>query len=321
MVVAGSEPTDRELVVTGRVALAEAVTGLELAAADRTELPAWQPGAHIDVLTDSGLVRQYSLCSDAAQRDRWRIAVLDEPAGRGGSSWITAHAGTGRRLATRGPRNHFTLDPARRYVFVAGGVGITPIRAMIFEAESTGTAWELHYAGRSRATMAFAEELVAGYPDRVRLYPGDEGARMDLPTVFAHPARGTLAYCCGPRRLLAGIDAAGTGWEAGAIRAEHFVPKQIGDLVRATEFEVELLSSALTLTVPRDRSVLDVVEEHGVPVLSSCREGTCGTCETRVVSGEIEHRDSVLTPGEKAAGNAMMICVSRAAGPRLVLEL
>lgn len=321
MEVTSGDPVDRDLVVTGRVSLADAVTGLELAAADGTELPEWQPGAHIDVLTDTGLVRQYSLCSDPSVRDRWRIAVLDEPAGRGGSSWITTHAGTGRRLDTRGPRNHFTLDPARRYVFVAGGVGITPIRAMIFEAESTGTPWELHYAGRSRATMAFAGELGAGYPDRVRLYPGDEGARMALPAVLAHPARGTLAYCCGPRQLLAGIDAAGTAWEPGAVRAEHFVPREIDTPVRATGFEVELLSSALTLTVPPDRSVLDVVTEHGVPVLSSCREGTCGTCETRVVTGEIEHRDSVLTPGEQAAGNAMMICVSRAAGPRLVLEL
>ena len=321
MVVTGSERSDREVVITGRVLLADAVTGLELAAADGSELPRWQPGAHIDVATDTGLVRQYSLCSDPATPGRWRIAVLHEPAGRGGSRWLTAHAGVGCRLSIRGPRNHFTLDPARRYVFVAGGVGITPIRAMIFEADSTGTPWELHYAGRSRATMAFADELRATHPDRVRLYPADEGARMDLAAVFADPARGTLAYCCGPRRLLAGIDAAGTGWEAGAIRAEHFVPKQIADPVRARGFEVELLSSGLTLTVPPDRSVLDVVTEHGVPVLSSCREGTCGTCETRVVAGDVEHLDSVLTPGEQAAGNAMMICVSRSAGPRLVLEL
>ena len=321
MVVAGSEPIDRVLVVTDRVPLADAVTGLELAPADGAELPEWQPGAHIDLVTDGGLVRQYSLCSDPERRDRWRIAVLDEPQGRGGSSWITANAAAGRRLATRGPRNHFTLDPARRYVFVAGGVGITPIRAMIFEAESTGTPWELHYAGRSRATMAFAEELLGDHPGRVRFYPGDEGTRMNLAAVFAHPARGTLAYCCGPRRLLAGIDDAATGWEPGAVRAEHFVPKDLGTPLRSAAFEVELISCALTLTVPADRTVLDVVTEHGVPVLSSCREGICGTCETRVVSGGIDHRDSVLTPGEQAAGNTMMICVSRAAGPRLVLEL
>lgn len=310
-----------EVIVRRRIQASDRVLALDLAAVDGGRLPAWQPGAHIDVRAGADRIRQYSLVSDPADRGSWRIAVLHEPDGRGGSRWLHDEAVPGARLRIRGPRNHFSLDPARHYIFLAAGIGITPMLAMIGEAERTGTTWELHFGGRALADMAFAVELRGRYPASVHLYPRDDGPRMDLAAVLANPARGTLIYACGPRPYLRSVDEAGASWLPGAVRSEHFVPREVGEPVLKTSFEVDLLVSGLTLTVPPDRSILQVAEDHGVLVLSSCQEGTCGTCETPVLDGIVDHRDSVLTPQEQADNEVMMICVSRAACPRLVLGL
>lgn len=191
---------------------------------------------------------------------------------------------------------------------------------MIDAAEAAGASWELHYGGRSRRSMAFLESLeeVTG---RVTLHPQDEVGLIDLDRLLGTPQPGTLVYCCGPEPLLQAVEQHCAEWPAGTLHVERFAPKDVGEPVLTDAFEVELAASGLSLTVPPEKSVLQVVEEAGIPVLSSCTEGTCGTCETTVLSGEVDHRDSLLTPAEQAANDTMFICVSRAACPKLVLDL
>ncbi|MEU0588803.1 PDR/VanB family oxidoreductase [Streptomyces sp. NPDC006132] len=279
-------------------------------------LPAWEPGAHVDVLLGPGLERQYSLCGDPADRTAWRIAVLREPDGRGGSAHVHERVAEGDTIRVRGPRNNFRLEPAPRYRFVAGGIGITPILPMLAAAEAAGAEWTLLYGGRTRDSMAFGEEL-ARYGDRVTIAPQDETGLLDLPSVLDDVPEDTLVYCCGPGPLLDAVEAR---CPSGVLRVERFRPKE-QETGGATEFEVELARSGRTLTVTPDVSVLDAVRAAGVEVLYSCTEGTCGTCETDVLDGEPDHRDSVLTDEERAAGETMLICVSRCRGKRLVLDL
>ena len=227
----------------------------------------------------------------------------------------------GAEVAVRGPRNHFALVPAPRYLFIAGGIGITPILPMIDATEAAGAAWELHYGGRSRRSMAFLESLYDAAGQRVTLHPQDEVGLIDLDRLLGTPQPDTLVYSCGPEPLLLAVEQRCADWPAGSLHLERFAPKDVGEPVLTGAFEVELAISALSLTVPPEKSVLQVVEEAGIHVLSSCTEGTCGTCETAVLSGEVDHRDSLLTPAEQAANDTMFVCVSRAACPKLVLEL
>ncbi|MFF3935817.1 PDR/VanB family oxidoreductase [Streptomyces phaeofaciens] len=313
-----SDVHEAELVVGEREFVAEGVLALTLRHPLGEPLPAWEPGAHVDLVLGPGLERQYSLCGDPADRTRWRVAVLREPAGRGGSALVHDQVRQGDKVRVRGPRNHFALRPAARYRFVAGGIGITPVLPMLAAAEAAGAEWTLLYGGRTRDSMAFTGEL-ARYGDRVTVAPQDESGLLDLGPVLDALPVGTLVYCCGPGALL---DAVEERCPAGALHLERFRPKERpagedGD----GEFEVELDRSGLTLTVAPGVSVLDTVRAAGVEVLFSCAEGTCGTCETDVLDGTPEHRDSVLSPGEREAGETMMICVSRCRGRRLVLDL
>lgn len=307
---------EAELVVERRESAADGVLALTLRHPLGEPLPDWEPGAHIDVVLGPGLERQYSLCGDPADRSAWRIAVLREPDGRGGSAHVHERVGPGDKVRVRGPRNNFGLEPAPRYRFVAGGIGITPILPMLAAAEASGAEWTLLYGGRTRRSMAFGEEL-GRYGDRVTIAPEDETGLLDLPSVLDDVPDGTLVYCCGPGPLLDAVEARSP---SGVLRVERFRPKEResgGD----TEFEVELAQSGRTLTVAPDVSVLDTVRAAGVEVLYSCAEGTCGTCETDVLEGEPDHRDSVLTDDERATGETMLICVSRCRGKRLVLDL
>ncbi|GAA2249281.1 PDR/VanB family oxidoreductase [Herbiconiux moechotypicola] len=323
--------TEIDAIVTEARVVATDVVLLTLRARDESPLPAWTPGAHLDVVVQPGVERQYSLCGDPADRTRYQIAVLREPDGRGGSEHLHAHVVEGSELRVRGPLNHFelSLPPAStpllpHYVFVAGGIGITPILPMVRAVAAAGVPWELHYAGRSLEKMPFVDELVAEYGDRVTVYSSDDGRRVDLSSISGGSVSKPVAvYCCGPARMLTELEAVSSAaaWPSGTLHLERFEAREMAEPVRHEAFEVELEISGLTLEVPPDRSILDVVEDAGVLVLSSCREGTCGTCETPVVSGEVDHRDSVLTPDEQEANEVMMICVSRAACPRLVLEL
>ncbi|MEV0204350.1 PDR/VanB family oxidoreductase [Streptomyces sp. NPDC050788] len=307
---------EAELVVARRDSAADGVLALTLRHPLGEDLPAWEPGAHVDVVLGPELERQYSLCGDPADRSAWRIAVLREPEGRGGSARVHEQLGEGDKVRVRGPRNHFRLEPATRYRFVAGGIGITPILPMLAAAEAAGAEWTLLYGGRTRNSMAFTREL-ARYGDRVTLCPQDESGLLDLDAVTADLPEGTLVYCCGPGPLL---DAVEVCCPADRLRVERFTPKEQPVGVNG-EFEVELAQSGRTVTVAPDVSVLDAVRAAGVEVLYSCTEGTCGTCETDVLDGTPDHRDSVLTDAERESGETMMICVSRCRGKRLVLDL
>jgi ferredoxin-NADP reductase len=229
----------------------------------------------------------------------------------------------GTSVEVRGPRNHFPLLRAQRYLFIAGGIGITPILPMIMAATAEGRPWELLYAGRSRRSMAFLDDLedLAACGDRVRVYPQDESGRLPLASFLVVPRPGCLVYCCGPEPLLEAVDAGCSGWPRGILHTERFAARHDPPGQEDPAFDVVCRRSGRTLNVPPDRSILEVAEAAGVSTLSVCREGVCGTCETRVIEGAPEHRDSLLTPHERAAGETMMICVSRSSSARLVLDL
>lgn len=316
-----------EVSVAARRELAAGVMAFELASADGSALPPWTPGSHLDVLLPGGIERQYSLCSSKGTGLPWRIGVLREPGGRGGSTLLHDSATIGTTLRVRGPRNHFRFEPeaSARVLFVAGGIGITPILPMISEATARGLDWTLDYAGRSRQTMAFVDELLATHPERVRIHAADEGRRLALAVLAADsrpgPGARLAVYSCGPARLLDAVEDAFAGRVGVSVHLERFTPKEAGAPLLNGPFEVELQQTGVTVTVAEGQTILEAAEEAGAFVLSSCREGTCGTCETPIISGTADHRDSVLTAEEQAENRVMMVCVSRAACSRLVLDL
>ncbi|GAB2781285.1 PDR/VanB family oxidoreductase [Amycolatopsis magusensis] len=313
--------TEYALVLERKETIADGVVRLTLRHPDGRPLPPWEPGAHLDLVLTDGLTRQYSLCGDPQDRSVLQVAVLWEETGRGGSRHVHDLLAEGQEVRVRGPRNHFPLTEAKRYLFIAGGIGITPILPMLDRVAASGQDWQLVYGGRTRSSMAFREELEARYPGHVEIHPQDERGLLDLPALLASPEDGTAIYCCGPEALLAAVEQHCTDWSADALHVERFAPKAGADDGPREAFEVELAQSGTVLEVPAGRSILDVVEEAGVVVLSSCQEGTCGTCETAVLAGKPDHRDSVLTGEEQEVGDAMMICVSRSCSPRLVLDL
>ncbi|GIF45784.1 ferredoxin-NADP reductase [Asanoa ferruginea] len=296
---------------------AEDVVSVRLRGAD---LPAWTPGAHLEVVLPSGLIRQYSLCGDPADRTSYLVAVLRERAGRGGSAEIHDSALVGRALEVRGPRNHFALEPAPAYVFVAGGIGVTPLVAMARAAAGSGTPWRLHYGGRSRGSMAFVAELGRLSGGEVVYAPQDEVGLLDLDAIVAGAPPGAAIYACGPEGMLRAAQAAGDA-VGRTVTVERFASS--GNAVRGTSgaFEVDLRRSGLRLAVPADRSMLEVIRDVLPDVPYSCEEGYCGTCEVRVIDGAPEHRDDILSPDQRAAGDLVMICVSRSASPVLSLDL
>ncbi len=314
-----SADLDLEVLLAHKETIADGVVRLVFRHPAGDRLPPWAPGAHVDLLLRPDLVRQYSLCGDPGDRSVLEVAVLRERAGRGGSAFVHDTLLPGDRVRIRGPRNNFPFVRAERYLFVAGGIGITPLLPMLAAADAAGTDWRLLYGGRSHSSMAFAARLREEHGDRVVLWPRDEAGLPDVPRVLGAAAAGTAVYCCGPESLLAVAEAACAALPHLELHLERFSPKESTGV--AAGFDVELVRSGLTLTVPADRSILEVAEDAGVPVLSSCREGTCGTCETPVLGGLPDHRDSLLTGDERAAGETMMICVSRSCGRKLVLDL
>jgi ferredoxin-NADP reductase len=324
--VAGTITTVREhegdLVVESADVVAEDVVALTLVDPDGDALPPWTPGAHVDLILEDGLVRQYSLCSDPADSRVIRVGVLKAPDSRGGSRFVHERITKGSTVRVRGPRNHFPLVASPRYIFIGGGIGITPMLPMIAEAEATGADWHLYYGGRSRASMGFLDEL-AKYGDKVTLVPQDEAGILDLAAILGDPRDDTKVYVCGPEGLLGAVEAkCGAEWPAGSLHLERFAAKEIEAPAEGERsFELELAATGITLTVPPDRSVFDVCQDAGISVMGSCHEGICGTCEQVVLEGEVDHRDSVLSESEKAANDAMMICVSRCKSDRLVLDL
>ncbi|MFF5702849.1 PDR/VanB family oxidoreductase [Streptomyces sp. NPDC012794] len=296
-------------VIVSRTEPAEGVLRLVL---ESEELPSWTPGAHVDLTLPSGLVRQYSLCGDPAEAGRWTIAVRLVEDGRGGSREVHERLVEGTRLQLRAPRNRFELEPADSYAFVAGGIGITPVLPMLRAATAAGADWTLLYGGRSRASMPFLPELAA-YGDRVTVTAADEAGLPDLgPLAGIRP--GTLVYCCGPEPLMRAVTAAVP--DPGAVRLERFAAAAPAG---AKPFTVELARTGGTVEVAPDESTLTAVRRVLPDTPYSCGQGFCGTCRHRVLAGRVDHRDGLLTDGERAG--SMLLCVSRAASDRLVLDL
>ncbi|MGW0209192.1 PDR/VanB family oxidoreductase [Streptomyces sp. NPDC003233] len=290
------------LLVASRETVAEGVVQLRL---EGRHLPRWEPGAHLDLVLPSGLVRQYSLCGDPEDTSSYTVATRLVADGRGGSREVHEQVTEGMELEVRGPRNRFPLVEAESYVFVAGGIGITPLLPML-RALPEHADWRLLYAGRDRASMPFLEEVEKRGGDRVTVVEG----RPDLDALEV--GEGGAVYCCGPEGLMAAVAA-----RFPDVRLERFAPRTSSD--GNTEFQVELRRTGRTLTVPADSTVLAAVRGELPDTAYSCEQGFCGTCQQRVLEGEIDHRDELLTDAERA--DSMLICVSRANSDRLVLDM
>lgn len=319
--VTGSEMTLRVVSVD---TVATDVVSLVLANPDGSALPTWEPGAHLELQLGSGLIRHYSLHGDPQDPTSYRVAVLRVDDGEGGSREIHASIAAGDEILVRGPRNHFALVEAPRYAFVAGGIGITPIRAMIREVARRGKPWTLLYGGRTMRTMAFVEELEKEPGGQVILHPQDERGIPDL-NAFLAATDGAAVYCCGPEGMIGAtasvMDGLGRGAELHVERFGAPPAQEAADEVTNRPIEVELRASGRTVTVPADRSILEVVTEVVPNILSSCGEGYCGTCETVVLEGVPEHRDTLLSDEDRASNETILICVSRATSAKLVLDL
>jgi ferredoxin-NADP reductase len=285
-------------------------------------VPPWEPGAHLDLVLPSGTIRQYSLCGDDRDRKSYTVAVRHDPGGRGGSHEVHTTPMVGREVRVIGPRNHFPLAAADQHLLVAGGIGITPILAMARTLERTGQAWHVVYCGHRR-DMAFVDELLDVNPGRVTIVETDHQGRPDLDALIDRLPAGAAVYCCGPPSLVADVRSSCAG-KGLTVRIERFTADPDATPAGTDgdgDIEVELVRSGTTITVPPGRTILDSVREVRPDVPSSCEEGYCGTCETRVLDGTPDHRDDVLGPSEHDGNHTMMICVSRARSKRLVLDL
>lgn len=297
---------------------ADGVLSLVLQSADGTPLPAWTPGAHIDFEPVPGAVAQYSLCGPG-NAATWTIAVLYQKDGKGVSRHIHERLRPGDMVRASEPRNHFALADAPSYLFIAGGIGITPFLPMIEKLDALSRPWKLAYGGRRRAGMAFAASLARGRTN-VDIFAKDEVGIIPVAGLLADAPFGCAVYCCGPERLIENVEL----WLQGNRRPPPYVERfsaKASSQGASRAFSVTLARSGISVEVPAERSIVDVLDERNIFVPTSCREGVCGSCETRVLLGNVEHRDSLLTEQERASGKTMMICVSRAADQSITLDL
>ncbi|HVR51449.1 MAG TPA: PDR/VanB family oxidoreductase [Pseudorhodoferax sp.] len=307
---------------------AQDIASFELARADGGPLPAFSAGSHIDVQVPGGkgpLVRQYSLCNDDQDAHRYRIAVLRDAASRGGSAGMHEQVQEGDLLTIGTPRNHFPLVRAERQLLLAGGIGVTPLLSMAQRLATVGADFALHYCTRSAARTAFRAEIAAApWAPRVHLHfdDGDAAQKLDAARLLAAPAAGTHLYVCGPTGFIDHVVGTATaqGWDKANVHLEYFgaAPQ---DTSGDGSFEVRIASSGQTLRVAPDQTVTQALLAHGIEIMTSCEQGVCGTCITRVLQGECEHRDLYFTDAEKAANDQFTPCCSRAKGPLLVLDL
>jgi ferredoxin-NADP reductase len=304
------------MVVASATPVAAGVLGITLVPLGGGTLPSWQPGAHITLHLSNGLERQYSLCGDPANRHQYEIAVLRAADSAGGSEWIHAQVVPGMTIEVSGPLNHFAIEAAKDYLFVAGGIGITPIKAMI-ESLPIQRGWSLVYLGRSRTTMAFVDELIERYPDHVSVLASDEPP-TGISVIDVAAATKAEVYCCGPESLMAAL---ADVVPSDRMHFERFEPVDRTSGVEVSAVEVTAKRSKKTFSVPAGESILDALEENGVALIGSCRKGVCGTCEVRVVSGVPQHLDSVMEDSEKDDLQVMYPCVSRSKTPELVLDV
>ena len=299
----------------------DAVKQFELRPLGGAELPAFTAGAHLDLHLPNGLVRSYSLTNSQAERQRYVIGVAKDRSSRGGSRFLHESVSPGDILQISAPRNNFPLrEVAPMSVLIAGGIGITPIIAMIRRLQDLGQPWVLHYGARSRGAAGFLD-LLARYDRRVTLNFEDEnqGRFIDLDRIVAAAPAESDFYCCGPLGMLSAFECATAGLPADRVHVEYFSNREAPAV--AGGFIVDLAKSGLCVPVPAGRSILAVLQAAGIMVPHSCQQGVCGSCETRVLSGLPDHRDVILSEAERAAGKTMMICCSGSKSPRLVLDL
>jgi len=299
------------------------VVALTLTAAAGGPLEPWRAGSHLDIHLPSGLLRQYSLCGDPAVTDAYRIAVRRIPDGGGGSIEVHDALPVGATVTTSGPRNAFPLtvpgygSPARRFRFIAGGIGITPVLPMLNKAERLGVDWSMLYAGRSRDSLPFIDEL-ARFGDRIEIRTDDEHGVPAAEDLLGECQDHTAVYACGPAPMLTAIRAQLAGRDDVELHFERFAAPPVLD---GSEFDVIVASSGATVRVGADETLLSALRRAEVTTSYSCQQGFCGTCRTRVLEGEVDHRDALLTAPERDSG-MMLVCMSRAApGARLTLDL
>lgn len=317
-VIAGS----LEVVVRQMRLEADGVISVTLERDDSEDLPSWEPGAHIDLVLPTGLIRQYSLCGSLNDSSRWIIAILRETESKGGSQYIHEQLRPGDHLETLGPRNHFPLVQADHYLLIAGGIGVTPLIPMVNKLNEDGADWQLLYGGRRRVSMAFLKPLAA-LGDRVVISPEDENGLLDLQVAIESTPETTEIYCCGPNALITAVETQCSRSSRNKAHVERFSAAL--DRIEPTDssaeipFDVVIESSGQRITVPPNRSIVDVLQENHVFVVTSCTEGYCGVCETEVISGIPDHRDEL--PEELRSDQRMRVCISRSKTPELVLKL
>ncbi|MGJ7918265.1 PDR/VanB family oxidoreductase [Massilia sp. LXY-6] len=284
-------------------------------------LPAVGAGAHVDVHLANGITRSYSLLHAGDTPHRYVVGVKRDPNSRGGSRYMHDELRVGTLLELSQPRNHFPLaEQAAHTVLIAGGIGITPILCMAERLERIGASFELWYASRSRADLAFLPEL-ARFGERVRVHVDDEAnAVLDMAAIVAAAPADAHFYCCGPGPMLASYEAAAAGRAPETVHLERFGASQ-PVATSGDGFVVALARSGIELRVPTESTLLQVLTSNGIAIESSCEAGICGCCEVGVLEGEVDHRDEVLTPAQRAGNRSMMVCCSRAKSARLVLDL
>jgi ferredoxin-NADP reductase len=312
-------PVKIEVRVRSMTLEAPGVMSLELTASDGSALPPFEPGAHIDLHLPGGILRQYSLWGDPADPSHYRVGIRAVGGGLS-SNFVHRKLRPGELLTVSAPRNNFPLVDASRYVFVAGGIGITPLIPMMRAASAAGKPWTLLYCNKRDADAPFLREI-RSLGGKVVMHSSQAGTRLDVAQALSKPQPGTAVYCCGPEGLMTAVEETTAGWPEGSVHFEWFAPRSRPSDEVSGSFEIVCEQSALTLTVPPDKSVLATLNDAGIEVPCSCQQGVCGTCEVRVLSGEVDHRDSILSSAERAANESMMTCVSRARSARLILDI
>lgn len=307
------------------------INSYELVHADGRELPDFEAGSHVDIHLPGGLVRQYSLCGDPKDRRRYVIAVLNEENGRGGSRLLHEILQVQNIVTTSYPRNNFPLArDARRHILIGGGIGITPLKAMAHRLASDGAAYELHYCAKGPEYAAFRDELIAESGDCLVMFHfdgGDPSRGLNIAALLKDHVEGTHLYYCGPTGFMSACAAASAHWPKGTVHSEHFKaplvpPNPISEDIdggSADNFIVEIASSGVRFDIPADRSIVDVLNEAGIVIKTSCVSGLCGSCKVRYLSGTVDHRDFILSDDEQQ--DHLTTCVSRASSQRLVLDL
>lgn len=298
---------------------APGVLSLTLVARDGSTLAAFDPGSHIDLHLPGGTVRQYSLCGDMNNVQSYRIAVREIEGGRA-TSLLHKDVRPGTVFPISEPRNNFALTPASQYLFIAGGIGITPLLPMMRAATASKSKWTLLYCVRNRESAIFLDEI-SSLDGEVAVFASEEGSRLDIAAHLSRIVPSALIYCCGPQRLMDAVADATAHWPPGSTRFEWFAARTRPEDEVSGGFEVVCARSGITLPVPPDSSILGVLLAAGIDIPRSCEQGVCGTCEARVLEGTVDHRDSILSAAEQAANETMMTCVSRSLGPRLVLDI